>query len=74
MRHVGADPVAVASREYPRSEEKIIAIAGTFVVVSGLAYYAFMAAWLNVFAMIGMKPSGTDHSRLAGTLYRRGEC
>lgn len=32
---------------------RIIAIAGTFVVVSGLAYFAFMAAWLNVFALIG---------------------
>ncbi len=33
---------------------KIIAIAGTFVVVSGAAYFAFMAAWLNVFQWIGM--------------------
>jgi glutaredoxin len=32
---------------------KILAIAGTFVVVSGAAYFAFMAAWLNVFAWIG---------------------
>jgi hypothetical protein len=33
---------------------KIITIAGTFVVVSGAAYFAFMAAWLNVFQWIGM--------------------
>ncbi|MCA9135511.1 MAG: hypothetical protein KDB00_02100 [Planctomycetales bacterium] len=32
---------------------KILAIAGTFVVISGLAYFAFMAAWLNVFMLIG---------------------
>ncbi|MFM8706012.1 MAG: hypothetical protein ACKOHG_19590, partial [Planctomycetia bacterium] len=32
---------------------KILAIAGTFVVVSGAAYFAFMAAWLNVFEWIG---------------------
>jgi hypothetical protein len=32
---------------------RILAIAGTFVVVSGLAYFAFMAAWLNIFALIG---------------------
>jgi uncharacterized membrane protein HdeD (DUF308 family) len=32
---------------------KILSIAGTFIVVSGLAYYAFMAAWLNVFLLIG---------------------
>ncbi|NWG73806.1 MAG: NrdH-redoxin, partial [Rubrivivax sp.] len=29
-------------------------IAGTFVAVSGAVYYAFMAAWLNVFLVIGM--------------------
>jgi hypothetical protein len=28
-------------------------IAGTFVVVSGLVYFIFMAAWLNVFLFIG---------------------
>ena len=32
---------------------RIVAIAGTFVVVSGAAYFAFMAAWLNVFQWIG---------------------
>ena len=29
-------------------------IAGTFVIVSGAVYYAFMAAWLNVFLVLGM--------------------
>ena len=28
-------------------------IAGTFVIVSGLIYYAFMAAWLNLFLLVG---------------------
>jgi glutaredoxin len=28
-------------------------IAGTFVLVSGAVYYAFMAAWLNVFLIVG---------------------
>lgn len=32
---------------------RILAIAGVFVVVSGLAYFAFMAAWLNVFVLVG---------------------
>ncbi|MEY3204405.1 MAG: hypothetical protein RLZZ21_736 [Planctomycetota bacterium] len=32
---------------------RILAIAGTFVLVSGLAYFAFMAAWLHVFDWIG---------------------
>jgi hypothetical protein len=29
-------------------------IGGTFVVVSGLVYFAFMAAWLNIFLLIGL--------------------
>lgn len=32
---------------------KILAVAGTFVMISGLAYFAFMAAWLNVFQIVG---------------------
>jgi thiol-disulfide isomerase/thioredoxin len=36
-----------------KSRARILAIAGTFVIVSGLAYFAFMAAWLNVFMLIG---------------------
>jgi glutaredoxin len=28
-------------------------VAGTFVLVSGVVYYAFMAAWLNVFLLLG---------------------
>ncbi|WP_231742830.1 glutaredoxin family protein [Stieleria varia] len=37
-----------------KDRRKIIMIAGTFVVVSGLAYYAFMAAWLSMFLLIGI--------------------
>lgn len=33
---------------------KILAVAGSFVFVSGAAYFAFMAAWLNVFQFIGL--------------------
>jgi hypothetical protein len=29
-------------------------IAGTFVLVSGAVYYAFMAAWLNIFLAVGL--------------------
>ena len=29
-------------------------LAGTFVFVSGLVYFAFMAAWLNLFLLIGL--------------------
>lgn len=34
---------------------KILAVAGTFVVVSGAVYFAFMAAWLNAFHFIGLR-------------------
>jgi glutaredoxin len=37
-----------------KNRARMLAIAGTFVVVSGLAYFAFMAAWLNVFQLIGL--------------------
>lgn len=38
-----------------RSRKKIILIAGTFVLISGLAYFAFMAAWLNIFRWVGVQ-------------------
>jgi glutaredoxin len=34
---------------------RMLAIAGTFVFVSGLAYFAFMAAWLNMFLLLGIE-------------------
>jgi len=34
--------------------KRMALIAGTFVVVSGAVYYAFMAAWLNVFLLVGI--------------------
>lgn len=33
---------------------RILAVAGTFVLISGLAYFLFMAAWMNVFLLIGL--------------------
>ncbi len=36
-----------------KSRKKMFAIACIFVLVSGLAYFAFMAAWLNVFVLLG---------------------
>lgn len=40
-----------------RDRWKIVAVAGTFVAVSGMAYFAFMAAWLNIFKMVGYLPA-----------------
>jgi hypothetical protein len=33
--------------------KRMAAVAGAFVLVSALVYYAFMAAWLNVFLLVG---------------------
>jgi hypothetical protein len=33
---------------------KMLLIAGTFVAIEGIAYFAFMAAWLNLFLFIGL--------------------
>ena len=37
-----------------RSRSRMALIAGTFVVVSGVVYFAFMAAWLTFFMVIGV--------------------
>ena len=33
---------------------RMLLIAGTFVAVEGIAYFAFMAAWLNLFFLVGI--------------------
>ena len=40
-----------------RDRRRMALIAGTFVLVSGAVYYAFMAAWLNVFLAVGLTTS-----------------
>ncbi len=37
-----------------KERKKILLVAGTFVIVSGLAYFTFMAAWFNVFQLVGL--------------------
>ncbi|MFA6972717.1 MAG: glutaredoxin family protein [Gallionella sp.] len=37
-----------------KNRSRMFAIAGTFVAVEGLAYFVFMAAWLNLFLLIGL--------------------
>ena len=36
------------------NRSRMLAIAGTFVAVEGIAYFVFMAAWLNLFLLIGL--------------------
>ncbi|MBI5695660.1 MAG: hypothetical protein HZC51_07975 [Nitrospirae bacterium] len=38
---------------HARSRFRMLVIGGTFVVFSGVFYFLFMAAWLNVFMLIG---------------------
>jgi glutaredoxin len=33
---------------------RMLAIAGTFVAIQGIAYFIFLAAWLNLFLLIGL--------------------
>lgn len=40
-----------------KSRRRMALVAGTFVLVSGAVYYAFMAAWLNIFLFVGMSPA-----------------
>jgi glutaredoxin len=37
-----------------QDRRRMAIVAGTFVVASGVVYYAFMAAWLNLFLVVGM--------------------
>jgi glutaredoxin len=37
-----------------KSRKRMALIGGTFVLVSGLVYFAFMAAWLNFFLIVGI--------------------
>ena len=37
-----------------RDRRRMALVAGTFVLASGAVYFAFMAAWLNVFLVVGL--------------------
>jgi len=37
-----------------QDRRRMALVAGTFVAASGVVYYAFMAAWLNVFLLVGL--------------------
>lgn len=38
---------------HARSRARMMLVGGTFVLISGLIYFVFMATWLNVFLLIG---------------------
>lgn len=41
---------------HARSRPRMLVIGGTFVFFSGLVYFLFMAAWLNLFLVVGGAP------------------
>ena len=50
---------------HARSRARMLVIGSTFVTISGLVYFMFMAAWLNLFLLLGGMPVVTA---LAGAL------
>ena len=44
---------------HARSRGRMLLIGGTFVLCSGVVYFLFMAAWLNLFLYIGQLPAVT---------------
>jgi hypothetical protein len=38
---------------HARSRARMLAVGGVFVAISGLVYFAFLAAWLNLFLLLG---------------------
>jgi len=44
---------------HARSRGRMLLIGGTFVLFSGLVYFTFMAAWLNLFLVVGGAPMVT---------------
>jgi glutaredoxin len=47
-----------------QDRKRMLAVAGTFIAVEGIAYFVFMAAWLNLFLLIGL--SRTSEIIIAG--------
>ena len=58
--------LSLLTHQHQRS--RMLLIGGVFVACSGLMYFAFMAAWLNVFLVVGSLPAITLAAGLAGLL------
>jgi hypothetical protein len=52
------------------SRGRMMAVGGTFVAISGLVYFAFMTAWLNVFRWLGPLRGVTIVAGLVATEWR----
>lgn len=51
-----------------RNRRRMLLIGGLYVLVSGMMYFAFMAAWLNVFLVVGSMPWVTIAAGALGVL------
>jgi len=55
-------------RVHARSRARMLAVGGTFVFFSGLVYFLFMAAWLNLFLVVGGAPVVTAIAGIVAVL------
>ena len=53
---------------HAKSRARMLAVGGLFVAVSGVAYFAFMAAWLNLFVLVSHLPVVTLVAGLVAVL------
>jgi hypothetical protein len=53
---------------HARSRARMALVGGVFVLFSGLLYFAFMAAWLNLFLIVGYLPLVTTAAGLVAVL------
>ena len=53
---------------HQQNRQRMLIIGGVFVAFSGLMYFAFMAAWLNLFLLIGSLPWVTAAAGLVALL------
>jgi hypothetical protein len=53
---------------HARSRRRMLLVGGTFVFFSGLVYFLFMAAWLNLFLVVGGAPVVTTVAGLVAVV------
>lgn len=54
---------------HARSRARMALVGGVFVLFSGLLYFVFMAAWLNLFLIVGSLPLMTVGARLVAVFF-----
>jgi len=54
---------------HARSRRRMLLVGMTFILVSGLIYFVFMAAWLNLFLIVGSQPYVTMAAGLIAIVF-----